>query len=125
MAMGFTRKHLSADGLLNAVRRSFHQEALPECPRSEFSWQDCMMSGLAIFGLKFPSLLQFDDHKNDGVVKRNLRNLYHVRKAPSDTCMRERLDVLSPKKFRDPFKKIFALLQRGKMLARFLYSYRP
>lgn len=119
--MGFIRKHLSADGLLNAVRRSFHQETFPECSRSEFSWVDCMMSGLAIFGLKFPSLLQFDECKNDGVIRRNLRNLYHVRKAPSDTRMRERLDALSPKYFRSPFKKIFALLQRGAILSRFIY----
>ena len=119
--MGFIRKHLAADGLLCAVRQSFNKEKLPKCLRSKFSWQDCMMSGLAIFGLKFPSLLQFDKRKDHGVIRRNLRNLYHVRKAPSDTQVRKRLDLLSPSNFRSAFTKIFALLQRGKMLVHFLY----
>ena len=60
------------------------------------------MSGLAVFGFKMPSLLQFE-------------------KAPSDTCMRERLDIVSPRKLRRPFKKIFAYLQRGKVLESYRY----
>jgi hypothetical protein len=79
------------------------------------------MSGLAIFGLKFPSLLQFEERKGDKVIRRNLKNLYHVKEAPSDTCLRERLDMLSPKNFRRSFKTIFAFLQRGKVLERYLY----
>jgi hypothetical protein len=30
--------------------------------------------------------------------------------------MRERLDTISPRQLRQPFKKIFAYLQRGKVL---------
>ncbi len=119
--MGFVRKHLSADGLHRTVRQSFYKEKLPTCTRSSISWQDCIMSGLAIFGLKFPSLLQFEERKEDVVIRRNLRNLYHVKEAPSDTCLRERLDTLSPKHFRRAFKTIFAFLQRGNMLSRYLY----
>jgi hypothetical protein len=50
-----------------------------------------------------------------------LRTLYGVKKAPSDTCLRERLDVISPKQLRRPYKKIFAYLQRGKVLEQFRY----
>ncbi len=119
--MGFVRKYLSADGLHHAVRVSFDKEELPKYEKSDISWQDCIMSGLAVFGLKFPSLLQFEQQKEEKVIKRNLKNLYRVKKVPSDTCMRERLDVLSPKNFRRPFKMIFALLQRGKILERFKF----
>lgn len=119
--MGFVRKHLSADGLHRAVCNSLYKEKLPECIKSEISWQDCIMSGLAIFGLKFPSLLQFEKHKEDKVISRNLENLYHVKHKPSDTCLRERLDTISPNKLRRPFKTIFAFLQRGKVLDRYLY----
>lgn len=119
--MGFVRKHLSAEGLHRAVRQSLYKEEFPACPRSDISWQDCIMTGLAIFGLKFPSLLQFDKHKADSVIRRNLKNLYHVQTPPSDTCLRERLDVLSPRHFRRAFKTIFAFLQRGKVLDRYLY----
>lgn len=119
--MGFVRKHLSADGLHEAVRNSLHKERLPECPRSDISWQDCIMSGLAIFGLKFPSLLQFEKGNEDAIIRRNLRNLYHVKEAPSDTCLRERLDMLLPENFRRSFRTILAFLQRGKILERYLY----
>lgn len=44
-----------------------------------------------------------------------------LKKAPSDTCMRERLDVVSPEQFRRPFKKIFSYLQRGKVLDSYRY----
>jgi hypothetical protein len=52
---------------------------------------DCLMAGLAVFGLKFPFLLQFDNGLDDPVVKHNLRTLYGVKEAPSDTYMREDL----------------------------------
>jgi len=119
--MGFVRKNLSADGLHRAVRNCLSKEKLPPCSKSTISWQDCIMSGLAVFGLKFPSLLKFEEGKMESTIRRNLRNLYHVKNTPSDTCLRERLDVLSPSNFRRPFKVIFAFLQRGKMLERYLY----
>ncbi len=119
--MSFIRKHLSADGLHNAVRHSFPREKLPANFRSNISWKDCIMSGLAIFGLKFPSLLKFEESKLEPFIRRNLKNLYHVQYAPSDTCLRERLDCLSPRQFRRAFKTIFAYLQRGKVLERYRY----
>lgn len=119
--MGFVRRNLSADGLHRAVCNSIQKESFPKRLKSDISWQDCIMSGLAIFGLKFPSLLQFDKHKEDLVIERNLKNLYHVKRTPSDTCLRERLDTVSPNKLRRPFKIIFSFLQRGKVIERYLY----
>lgn len=121
-SMGFSRKYLSADGLLEAVRHCIRREKLSPVPGSEYSWQDCVMSGLAIFGFKCPSLLQFEKKKaTEPMIRRNLRTLYHVKKAPSDTCLRERLDGLSPRQLRRPFKTIFACLQRGKVLEGYRY----
>ncbi|VAW85124.1 hypothetical protein MNBD_GAMMA16-2197 [hydrothermal vent metagenome] len=78
------------------------------------------MSGLAVFGFKFPSLLQFEKSlDSEPMISRNLRTLYGVKKAPSDTCMRERLDQVDPRQLRRPFKQIFAHLQRGKALEPF------
>ena len=119
--MGFVRKYLSADGLHRAVRHSLYKEKLPECKKSDFSWQDCIMSGLAVFGLKFPSLLKFEKGKEDAIIRRNLKSLYQVNEVPSDTCLRERLDILSPKNFRRSFRMVFALLQRSKILERFKF----
>ena len=115
--MGFVRKHLSADGLHKIVKHSLLREKFKVMRNSEYSWQDCIMSGLAVFGFKMPSLLQFEKSKaSEPWIRRNLHTLYGVEKAPSDTCMRERLDIVSPSQLRRPFKKIFAYLQRGKAL---------
>jgi hypothetical protein len=80
------------------------------------------MSGLAVFGIKYPSLLQFDrDVRTDEVVRLNLRHLYGVIQAPCDTHLRELLDDLDPKHLRGAFKSLFALLQRGKGLEDMVY----
>jgi hypothetical protein len=79
------------------------------------------MSGLAVFGLKCPSLLDYDRKRNDPPVALNLRDLYHVTSPPSDTYLRERLDVVDPKLLRPAFKRLFALAQRGKVLEEYVY----
>ena len=55
MAKRLLRKALSAPGLLRQVRACL--EALDAQGR-EFCLAECLMSGLAVFGLKYPSLLQ-------------------------------------------------------------------
>ena len=82
---------------------------------------DSLMSGLAVFGLKFPSLLQYDVQKCYPNIKRNLKTLYHVDCAPCDTYLREQLDEVDPHALREPYKKLFALLQRGKALEGYAY----
>jgi hypothetical protein len=113
---------LSADGLHKIVKHSLHREKFKEMKNSEYSWEDCLMSGLAVFGFKMPSLLQFEKDKGtEPWIRRNLRTLYGVEQAPSDTCMRERLDIVLPIQLRRPFKKIFSYLQRGKALESYRY----
>jgi hypothetical protein len=114
------KKHLSANGMLRKIRAAF--DTIPEHhkdPRGlkhSIPLADCLMAGFAVFGMKFPSLLQFDNGLDDPVVKHNLRTLYGVKESPSDTYMRERLDVVDPKLLRPAFVKIFSLLQRGKII---------
>jgi len=120
--MGFSRKYLSADGLITTIQKSLERERFKVCKNAEYSWKDCIMSGLAIFGLKMPSLLQFEKRKaSEPWVRRTLRTLYNVNKAPSDTTLRERLDTIQPHQLRRGFKQIFANLQRGKALESFRY----
>lgn len=116
---------LSAKGMLAKVRSIFKK--LPEPARDprgikpEIPLVDCLMSALAVFGLKLPSLLQFDGHRNIDMVKHNLTSLYHVKKAPDDTNMRQRLDKLDPRSIRPAFTAIFSLLQRGKVLEQYKF----
>lgn len=58
--MGFMRKYLSADGLLQVVRHCVGKAKLENVIGATYSWEDCVMSGLAVFGLKCASLLQFE-----------------------------------------------------------------
>lgn len=119
--MGFVRKYLSADGLLEVVRHGLRKAKLKEL-NSAYTWSDCVMSGLAIFGFKCPSFLQFEKNlSGEKGFRQCLRKLYGVKHVPSDTCLRERLDVLSPCQLRQSFKTIFAYLQRGKMLEAYRY----
>lgn len=116
------RKHLSKPNLLSIVKKTYSK--IKDCSAqasSNISLTDCLMSGLAVFGLKFPSLLKFDEEKATGKIKRNLQSLFGVKEVPSDTHLRRRLDTVSPSEIAKPFKKIFAFLQRGKMLEPYQY----
>ena len=119
MAKRRLRKALSAPGLLREVRACFEELDDPVRGRG-FSLAECLMSGLAVFGLKYPSLLQFDrDARTDELVRDNLRRLYGIERAPCDTALRERLDEVAPRQLRSVFKRVFTLLQRGKGLEGF------
>jgi hypothetical protein len=120
-----SRKHLSAKGLLELVREEFNKinpRVLSKRTSKPISLVDCLMSGLAIFSLKFPSLLQFEEQsKKAGLIKKNLGNLYQIKQVPSDTYLRERLDEVNPRLLRKAFKTIFAQVQRGKVLEDYTY----
>ena len=106
--------------MLAKIRSVFAK--IPEPPRDprglkfKIPLVDCLMSGLALFGLKFPSLVQFDQGLNDDAIKHNLRTLYGVKKAPCDTYLRERLDQVDPQLLRPAFTELFSLIQRGKVI---------
>ena len=72
---------------------------------------ECLMSGLAVFGLKYPSLLQLDrDARTEEWVRANPRRLYGIERAPCDTALRERLDEVDPRQLRPVFKRVFTCL---------------
>ncbi len=122
------KKHLSAKGLLDAVKSTF--DAIPSQSQASMGKQvrdsvisntDCLMSGLAVFKLKYPSLLQFNLAFDEGTIRNNLEKLFGVNKAPSDTRMRERLDEMDPSDLRKAYKAVLAKAQRGKVLEDYAY----
>jgi len=119
----YFRKDLSAPGLLKIMYQQFSKISDPRKFNRDvsISLTDHLMSGLAIFGLKCPSLLDYDKKRADVATVQNLRNLYHVNTPPSDTYLRERLDELNPSLLRGAFKKAFSAFQRGKGLEEFEY----
>jgi len=109
-------KQLSAPALLGTLRSVFQKVVSPKKGRQGALSRICLMSGVSIFGMKIPSLLQFDQAKNEGIIRENLHKLYHVENAPCDTYLRERLDEIDPQALRRGFTKLFAQAQRGKTL---------
>ena len=108
-------------GLLRIIRGQF--DKVPENIRykDSISTVDCLMSGLAVFMLKSPSLLDFDDKRKDPIICHNLKALYEVENTPCDTYLRERLDEVDHKSLRGAFSRVFTALQRSKILERYEY----
>ncbi len=118
MRQPVSRKDLSAQGLYRSARACF--EWIPEVGQAKkFSLSDVMMSGLAMFSLKYASLLQFDRSRNAQTTRHNLKTLFGVSDAPCDTTLRERLDEVDPQVFEKTYKRLFALVQRGRGLEGF------
>jgi len=111
------RKHLSADALYALVGGSFTRVPDPRRPNSPIPLSDALMSAFALFSLKDPSLLAFDQRRRDG----NLKTLFGIGQIPSDTQMREILDEVDPERLRDSFGDVFRQLQRGKALEPFVF----
>ena len=68
-----TSSKFSAINLIEAIRTSFTN--IPDKNNTIISLPDCLMSALAIFGLKYPSLLKFDKDRVDEVISHNLKVL--------------------------------------------------
>jgi len=116
------RKKLSMPGLLSEVKSYFNKIPVPVVKHKDsISLGDCLMSGLAIFSLKYPSLLQFDKDKRVSTTEHNLKSLYNIGTIPSDTYLRERLDELPASELRGAFTALIRQAQRGKVLEKFAY----
>ena len=72
------RKYLCADTLISDIHHCFQKIPDPrELPdKASISFTDVLMSGLAVFGLKFPSLLKYDQNRH--TLDHNLLSLYHI-----------------------------------------------
>jgi len=115
------RKTLSKPGLLHVAHNSFKKIDDTVSGRG-FALVDYLMSALAVFSLKYPSLLAFDEAVHDeDRVRSNLGSLYRVENVPSDSGMRKRLDELDPRDIRGVFKRLLGKLQRDKGLEGYDY----
>ena len=111
----------SAPAWLGQIREDFGKIPNPRNGGQPFSLPDVLMSGLAVFGLKFPSLLQFDEQRNEERVRANLRSLYGVEQAPCDTQLRTVLEEVLMTELRAPFIHLHQHLQSRGVLAAYRY----
>lgn len=111
-----TRPQFTHDSLLRTVRQTFGEHCEKPSTTYPISTTDCLLSGLAMFSLKYPSLLQFDQERREEIICHNLKSLYGIDKIPCDTQMRERLDGLPLFLVREIITTIVSILQRSKVL---------
>jgi len=109
------RKQLSADALYALLGESFGRIPDHRQPRPPIPLRDALLSAFAMFSLKDPALLAFDQRRNDA----NMKALFGIGQIPSDTQMRDILDPLDPEYLRPLFGDVFRQLQRGKALEPF------
>jgi hypothetical protein len=86
------RKHLSADALVGLLRTGFAAIADHRPGHPDISLTDALRSAFALFSLKSPSLLAFDQERTEG----NLQQVCGITRVPCDTAMREILDPVEP-----------------------------
>ena len=99
------RKRLSADALFRNIHQTFHHIPDPRTGHPLISLPDALMSGLAMFALKDPSMLAFDERRQRD--EKNLQMIFHVKNVRSDTTMRETLDTIEHEQLRPAFRNVF------------------
>jgi len=114
-----SRKRLSADALFRNIQQVFQKIPDLRTGNAPISLADTLMSGLAMFALKDPSLLAFDQRRQQD--EKNLQMIFHMENVPADTTMRETLDLFDYEQLRSAFRNIFASLQRDGVLQKLCF----
>ena len=112
------RKHLNADGLISLIRSCFEKIEDHRSKNTTISLSDALMSAFAMFSLKDPSLLAFEERLSENL---NLNSIYKMENIPSDTQMRTILDNVEPGDIEPIFSNVFRQLQRGKVLEKMVF----
>lgn len=117
---------LSTSTLLNRVRNTFKSivdhRIIKKC---DIALSDALMSGLAVFALKFPSLLKFDEQRQEHHIRHNLEHLYSVQQAPCDSQLRDILDPVEPAALYPAYRAVLQAAEEHSILDsyRFLDDY--
>jgi len=112
------KKHLNADALIATVKRRFDDVKDTRKSRSVgYTLTDTLTAAMAMFSLKEPSLLAFEDRRDEPAIKK----LFQIDKIASDSTMREILDGIDIDPLNEAFADLFYELQRGGMLKKWCF----
>jgi hypothetical protein len=117
-----TSKHsttLNFDALMQDLSEQFSNIADKRASNSQYSLSDTLKSAFAMFSLKSPSLLNFQERTRmeDG----NLQRVYRIKNIPGDTQMRTILDDVPADALRYSFAEVFTHLESTKVLDSYRY----
>lgn len=105
-------QEISFEEMMKSLSEEFEQIEDNRRANAKYKLGDMLRSGFAMFSLKSPSLLSFEEQSEQ--ERENLKNIYQLKALASDTQMRAILDGVSPKSIREIFPKIFnKLWQKG------------
>jgi len=108
-------KKIKIEQCIDLLFESFSTFKDPRTGFCEIPIQDFLLSSYAVFALKYPSLLSFENDMVDEKKFHNLKTLFGVSRVPSDTHLRDIMDKIDSKQFRRIFTKLFADVQRSKL----------
>ena len=112
------RKYLNADALFSLVRAGFEEIKDHRSNNIKIPLADALTSAFAMFSLKDPSLLTFEERRSGDA---NLKTVYKVGTVPCDTQMRTILDGVDPDDIEPIFSDVFRQLQRGKAFEKMVF----
>ncbi len=92
------RESVTMDGELEKIHKMFKNIPDNRASNVVHKLNDIMMSGLAMFSLKYSSLLDFD--QQTALEGENLKRIFGIESVCSDTHLRRVLDSQSPEPIR-------------------------
>jgi hypothetical protein len=102
------------ESIIDVLSTTF--DLLPDtrCPdRVDYSRHDTLMRGFAMLFFQHPRLLEFQRKMKQRRGRCNLETLFGVHEVPSDTQMREILDVVPVELLRQALPKLFEKVRRA------------
>lgn len=116
--MKTSRPKFKAEYLYGLVYKTLNEKLLGKGnSKCKISTPDCVLSALIMFALKTPSLLQFEENlksEKDKILLENLKKSLGLKKIPSDTQMRVRLDGQNLDVIRSSIRALLSTLKREK-----------
>lgn len=114
------RDTISMDSQIRQLRTLFEEVEDMRASNSQHSLADLLMSGYAMFALKHPSLLSFEQQNQ--VERQNLENVYGIHTLCSDAQLRKVLDGVDPSFIRGYLAKQFANLEKAGLIEEYKYK---
>src|SRR5437868_3905236 len=113
------QEELTFDNLMLSLSEEFEEITDHRGTNAKYKLADILRSGFAMFSLKSPSLLSFEEQtRQEGS---NLKSIYHIGAIPSDTQMRTILDPVATAPIRSLLQKLFAKWQYAGLVKEYQY----
>lgn len=119
------RENISMDIEIEKLQTLFKGVKDNRASNSCHKLEDILMSGYAMFSLKYPSLLipiAIGIEEQNKIEKINFKTVFGIEKTCSDTNLRKVLDDVNPNFIRKYISKQFNLLEKSGLISDYQYK---